>query len=252
MRRPILIVPALALGLVGAGLALLAPACAGAQDHTEEARLHFEAGRAHYENGAYESALSEFETAYEQSGRVELLYNLYLTVERLGRMEAALDYLERFIAEGDHEPERLAQLEQRRENLRERMASQTDAETSETSTESTAPAPASGGDMLPAIIAFSVAGAGLLSFAIFGGLALAEDDRLAAGCGVNGTCSDAELSDLSTFSVVADVSWVTAAVAAAAGVVLLVTLGLPGDGGDAAFAPWVTPTAGGVSAVGRF
>ena len=217
-----------------------------AVDDEAAARAHFESGRLHYENGDYEMALREFEAAYESSRRVELLYNLYVTTERLGRLDEAVSFLERFLAEGQPEAERRTQLERRLANLRERRDRQAaSGETEE------APAPGGGGgrgDLLPAAIAFGVAGAGLLSFGIFGGLALAEDGALADGCGATASCSDAELSDLSTFNLAADVSWVLAAAAAAAGVVLLVTLGLDsGDETNARVVPLLSPSLAGVA-----
>lgn len=239
--------------MVVAGGAFVAPAEAQdeARDGDETARLHFEAGRAHYETGAYESALREFEAAYRLSGRAALLYNLYLAFERMAELGDAVDYLERYLAEGSPPPARRAQLDQRLTRLRERLAR----------TEGPSDAPVEGavpqqggGDLLPSAIAFAVAGAGLVSFAIFGGLALAEDGALAAGCGATRTCSDAEVSNLFAFDVAADVSWALAAVAAATGAVLLVVLGLPTSEseGQATLAPWATPDSVGLASRVRF
>lgn len=238
-----------------AWLSLTAPSGAVAQEETEldrQGRAHFEAARLHFERGAYEEALSEFTAAYELSGRPALLYNLYLTTERLGDFEHAIAYLERYLAEGDPDAERRASLEPRLANLRERRARAAPAETETTEPADAAastPAPSQGGDMVPAAIAFGIGGAGLVTFAIFGGLALAEDDALAASCGVS--CSDAQLSWLGTSTLVADIGWVTALVGAAVGTVLALTVGMP-SGGDVALAPSFSPEGGGVSAAGRF
>jgi len=218
------------------------------------ARAHFEAGRLHFDRGAYEDALREFEEAYQLSGRAELLYNLFLTTERMGDFDAAIAHLERYLTEGAPDAERRAQLEPRLENLRERRDR---AVTSAVpAPEPVAPPPARReGDLLPAGIAFGIAGAALVSFAVTGGLALAEDGNLASGCGATASCSDAQVSNLSTLNLVADVSWVTAAVAAATGVVLLVVLGLPSDAETetARVVPWVAPDgSAGVAAEVRF
>jgi tetratricopeptide (TPR) repeat protein len=234
------------------------------------ARAHFEAARLHYDRGAYEEAQREFQAAYDLSHRAELLYNLYLTTERLGDIDTAITHLERYLREGSPDAERRAQLGPRLENLRARR------ERAQRDREAGTVAPTEGGDgddhgadvvapqraegnVVPAAIAFGLAGAALVTFAITGGLALAEDGNLASGCGATATCTDEEVSTLSTLSVVADVSWVTATVATAAGVVLLLVLGFPADDAprdEAAAArvvPWAAPDgSGGLMTSGSF
>lgn len=242
--------------LLGSLLVGAFAAPAHAQDGDEAARLHFQAGRSHYDAGAYEAALREFEAAYRLSGRAALLYNLYLTTERMAQLGEAIDYLERYLAEGAPEDAQRSQLERRLALLRERRARM--EEEAATSARPTPEGPVEeepqqDGDLLPAVIAFGVAGAGLVSFAIFGGLALAEDGALAAGCGATRTCTDAEVSSLFAYDVAADVSWVTAAVAAATGAVLLVLFGLPSEPeGQATLAPWATPDSVGLASRVRF
>jgi tetratricopeptide (TPR) repeat protein len=237
---------AFVVGALFFGLSCSTVALAQESDADREGRTHFEAGRLHFERGAYEEALGEFQAAFELSGRVDLLYNLYLTTERLGDFDAAIGYLERYLAEGSPDAERRASLEPRLANLRERR----DARAASPDANPPARGASSGGDLVPAAIAFGVAGAGLLSFAIFGGLALAEDDSLAALCGTS--CSDAQLSTLGTLTLAADISWITAAVAAGVGAVLALTLGMPSESsGVTALAPWVLPSGGGVLAAGR-
>ncbi|UJR83773.1 tetratricopeptide repeat protein [Sandaracinus amylolyticus] len=240
------------------GIVLAVAPRAGAQESggDDAARAHFEAGRLHFDRGAYEAAQQEFEAAYELSGRPALLYNLYLTAERLGDFDTAIAHLERFLAEGSPSDEQRAQLEPRLENLRtrrERIRSGAEPEPEPEPTPPPAPARREG-DLVPALVAFGVAGAALVSFAITGGLALAEDDALSNGCGATDRCTDDEVSTLSALVVAADVSWITAAVAASAGVVLLVTLGLPSNETEtASIAPFVTPDgSGGVVVQGRF
>ncbi|MEM9188072.1 MAG: tetratricopeptide repeat protein [Myxococcota bacterium] len=238
-------------------LSLLCASAAAAQDADapseaeERARVHFDAGRNHYNAGAYEAALGEFETAYELSERSDLLYNIYLSLERLGQLDRALEALDRYIAEADDPSENREQLDRRRELLQERISE--DGVADDVSSSS------SPGNLVPAIAAFAVAGAGLISFGVFGGLALAEDSDLSSGCGEDESCGDAQLENLDRYNLLADISWITAAVAATAGVVLLLTVGLPGgepneDRSPQARSwevlPWVAPAVGGVPSVG--
>ncbi len=219
-----------------------------------EARTHFAAARLHFERGAYEEAQREFLAAYELSPRAELLYNLYLTAERLADYDGAIGYLEHYLAEGTPDAERRALLGPRLENLRQRRDEHAAPTVTDVPPEA-APPPSERreGDIVPAAVAFGVAGLGLVSFAIFGGLALGEDGSLDSACGTS--CTNEQVSTLGTLALVADVSWITAAVAATAGVVLLVTLGMP-SGGSASSArvlPWVAPTGGGgLVAAGSF
>lgn len=233
------------------------PAQAFGQEEDATARSHFQAGRSHYDRGAYEEAQREFEAAYELSQRPALLYNLYLVAERLGDLDTAIAHLERYLTEGEPGDER-AQLEPRLQNMRARRDRERSGSPEAREDVQPAAAPQEEGDIVPAVIAFGVAGATLVSFAVTGGLALAENDALASGCGASGSCSDEEISTLAALNTVADVSWVTAAIAAAAGAVLLVTLGLPSESTDddgaavSSIAPWVTPDGGGVALQVRF
>ena len=65
----------------------------------ETARLHFQAGAKEFEAGRYEAALASFSAAYELSGRPELLYNIALCHEELGRYGEAADHLRRYLDE---------------------------------------------------------------------------------------------------------------------------------------------------------
>jgi len=81
--------------------------------------------------------------------------------------------------------------------------------------------------------------------------ALAEDDALAATCGVS--CSDAQLGSLGTFTLVADIGWITALVAVAVGTVLVFTIGMPSeDEPHASLAPFLSLDGGGLSVLGVF
>ncbi|MFO0681348.1 MAG: tetratricopeptide repeat protein [Sandaracinus sp.] len=243
----------LALAFVGLVALTFTPRTAHAQEASAtdtEARLHFEAARSHFERGAYEEALREFQAAYELSHRADLLYNLYLCAERIGELDQAIDYLDRYLHEGAPAADLRTQLEARLVNMHERRdarQAQT-AQASDDTASQTPPPPATTtrpGDIVPAAIAFGVAGAGLLTFAIFGGLALAEDGSLASSCGTS--CSDAQLANLGVYVAVADAGWITAAVGAAAGLVLLFTVGMPSEQATstALVLPWVDTQNGG-------
>jgi len=75
---------------------------------------------------------------------------------------------------------------------------------------------------LPALVAFGAGGAGLVTFAIAGGLALGEDRALADRC--NGSCSESDLSKLDRRTTVADVGIAVAAAGVATGLVLFFVL----------------------------
>jgi hypothetical protein len=113
------------------------------------------------------------------------------------------------------------------------------------------PAPSSGPDLAGPLALLGVGAAGLLTFAIAGGVALGENDRLADECGsrADGTCTDEQLSDLHTMTAVADAGWVIGLVAAAAGAAWLVvalTSSAPSREQALTVAPFATADAGGL------
>lgn len=222
----------------------------------ETSRIHFQAGRAHFDAGRYEDALTEFVRAYEVSERHELLYNIALAHERLANYAEAADALETF-NQTQAEPD--ATLTERVANLRRRAearASGTDEE-ADAPAETIAPTPPprdeGGGVSLPAIVSYAVAGAGLVTFGVFGALALAEDSSLAESCGADAgrACGSDDVSTLQTFSLVADIGLGVAVVGAIVGTVFLL-LGGGDDEPEVALAPAVGPDVAGISARGRF
>src|SRR6187401_2652142 len=50
----------------------------------EEARMRFELGRRYYDTGRFADAAAEFAEAHRLSGRMELLYNLFLAYRDAG------------------------------------------------------------------------------------------------------------------------------------------------------------------------
>ncbi len=246
---------------------------AAAQDTDERARLHFNSGTAYFDAGEYEDALREFRNAHELSQRAGLLYNLYLCEERLGNLDEAVTHLERYLADADDVGDRRGVLETRLANLRERAEAQHEdtvapAPLPEPETEleaqpeplpessadpSPSPAPTrddsgGGGVPLPAIIALGVGGAGAVTWAAFGILALSEHGDLTESCAP--TCSSDDVSSLDTYNLLADIGFVVTLAGAAAGVFLWLFLDGDEEEEQVAVAPWLTPDGGGVVARG--
>lgn len=264
---------AVLLGVAGPALAQ--------QDLDAAARAHFQSGTAYFETGDYESALREFQRAYDMSQRPALLYNIYLAQERLNQLAPAADALERYLAAVPDDP-RHGTLALRLENIRRRIAEQqttgaatgtgtgtgaatatgTGAATGTGTATGTGAGPSipeeppSSGPPLGAIIAFSAGGAGLVTFGIFGALALSEDSSLASSCGADAgrTCTDDQVSTLKTYSLVADLGLTVGVIGAALGAVLLFTAG--GDDHaearpTARITPWLGSTVAGIAASGE-
>lgn len=259
-------------------LAAAAPSGASAQDADaldQRARIHFQSGTAHYDAGSYEAALREFEAAYELSERVGLLYNIYLTQERLGNLEEAADNLGRYLESDEVPAERRQVLELRLDNLRRRLESRGDDGAGTPppppdtgrgepdvveppADDAVAPPPAtgaeedeeSGGVSVPAIVAFAVAGVGAVTWATFGILAMNEDAYLEDEC----PCTEDELSDLETFNTLGDIGFGVTIAGAVAGTLLLALSGGDEEEDAAAMAlsPWMYGDGGGLAARGAF
>jgi tetratricopeptide (TPR) repeat protein len=216
------------------------PAAAQSGDDDERARVHFQAGSQYYEVGDYELAAREFEQAYELSGRVELLYNLYSAHDRAGSYEPAADALERYLErEAEMEPARRASLTQRLERLRARIDADSDVGPNE-------PAPtrtddSEGSAPIAGIVALIGAGALGATFGVFALLSGAEHAELEdSECGRSRTCTESQVSTLDTYNLVADVSLGLAAASAVTGVILV----LAHDGGSPPEHARLTPTLG--------
>jgi tetratricopeptide (TPR) repeat protein len=206
----------------------LVPASSRADAGDEAARVHFQSGTRYFDRGEYEAAIREFSAAHELSGRPQLLYNLYLAHERLGQYPEAAETLAGYLEQVE-EIESRERLELRLENLRRRVAAmererEADAPGAEISLEP-APEPQRGMP-LPALISFGVAGAGLVTFGVAGGLAISEDRALAGLCGADAgqACTDAQLAKLNRRTTVADLGLAVTAAGVAAGLVLYFVL----------------------------
>ncbi len=64
----------------------------------QEAKGHFDRALEEYRGGHYRSAITELQTAYglDPTGK-DLVYNLAVVYEKLGELDAAIDYLERYV-----------------------------------------------------------------------------------------------------------------------------------------------------------
>lgn len=218
---------------------------ADADDVTDpEAREHFEAATEYYDNTEYEDALVEFRRAYELASpgaRPAMLFNVAASLERLGRFDESADALERYLDEAD-DPVTPARLRARIVSLRRRA----DANRARNESPDN-PLLIAGG------VTLGVAGVAAISFAVLGGLALAENNSLEDGCFATRTCVADDVATLESLTLGADISWIAAATAGAVGLGLLIGGAVSSEDSDAvAWLPILGPTGGGVRVVGAY
>jgi tetratricopeptide (TPR) repeat protein len=118
--------------LAAAILAYAAPAAAQPASPTqadeEAAKAHFLAGSSYYEQANYADAVKEFTEAHRLSKRPDLLYNISVCYERLGRWDDAIGSLQQYLTEKPEAPDRaviesrIQNYEQRRDQERARAA----------------------------------------------------------------------------------------------------------------------------------
>ena len=226
--------------LSSALLAFSVAAPAHAQDAADDeaqARAHFQTGTELFQAADYEPALAEYEQAYELSREPALMYNLYLCHERLGNLAEATDWLARYLEEAN-DVHRRDVLAARLATMRRRLAALPSEEAEPTVGETDADPPIEADDELGApgeraadppagpaeealpepvapeprgfevpagaIVSYGVGGLGALGLAIFGGLALDEDSRLADMC--SSGCEDSDIGRLQAYQIAADTS----------------------------------------------
>lgn len=256
----------------------------GADD--ERARVHFQSGRSYFEEGSYEQALQEFSRAYELSPRAVLLVNIANVQERLAQWDAAAASLQRFVDTLPATDPQVATLQRRIVHLRERQAQQAsqtppDGTTATTSTSATtttttgtgatagastttgtattrpdAPvSEATTGLLVPSLIAFGVSAVGLISFGVFGGLAMSEESSVASGCGATVSCTPDQVQAMDDLALVADISLAIGLAAAATGAILILVSpprSASTESLSARLVPYGGPLGGGVAVVGSF
>ncbi len=108
---------------------------------------------------------------------------------------------------------------------------------------------------VPSFVAFGVGGAGLITGAIAGIVAVGKHSDLQTACASNGSCGPTQQSSIDSYhsvALVSTVGFVVAGVGAAAGVVLW--FALPKAGAHASNAAWIAPyvTPESLGAVGQF
>src|SRR5215475_14860995 len=117
--------------LSAAILAYAAPVAAQStptQADDEAAKAHFLAGSSYYEQANYADAVREFIEAHRLSKRPDLLYNISICYERLGRWDDAIASLQQYLSERPEAPDRaviesrIKNYEQRRDQERARAA----------------------------------------------------------------------------------------------------------------------------------
>lgn len=239
------------------------------------ARAHFQLGTSYFQTGDYENALQAFQQAYELSPRPQFFFNFALVYERMGNLEQAVAYLRRYLAEAPNiaEGERPT-LEARLENFttrlqeqqaraaeerqraeaaeRERQDAARRAEEAERARRVAEREAQEGRIPLLSWISFGVGTAGLVAFAAFGALAINEAGALDEACLPGGTCSADDVSTLETYTLLADVGWITAVVGGSLGLIFLLSAGSEEEpeAATALVSPWLAPDGAGVFARG--
>ncbi len=81
---------------------------ASTDDLTAEARTFFLRGVAMFQRRAFEAAMQAFTAAYGFARLPEVVYNLAITAEKLGRAQEAIDYFREFLRARPEDPSRAA------------------------------------------------------------------------------------------------------------------------------------------------
>ncbi len=94
--------------VLAATLAYVPSAAAQTPTQADEdaAKAHFLAGQAYYEQANYADAVKEFSEAHRLSQRPDLLYNISVCYERLGRWDDAIASLQQYLTERPDAPDR--------------------------------------------------------------------------------------------------------------------------------------------------
>src|ERR1051325_6230673 len=102
---------------------VLTAGAAHADTADELAHKHFESGAAYLEQADYESALREFNAAYDLSKRAEILLNVATVYERMNKLKDAVAALEHYLTDAP-QGEHAETVKIRIENLKKRIASE--------------------------------------------------------------------------------------------------------------------------------
>ncbi len=236
----------------------------------------FDAAIKAFSEGHYEEALAGLKEVHAETGRPDVLYMMGTVAGRMRRDGEALEHFERYLRESPNAPNR-TQVEARIQILHDQIArdqithDQVTQRNNETETASEAPEPL---QSIPkdddttarqskprrrspptgALIALSVGAAGLVSTAVAGGLALAEDRNLDAedSCKRNRSCTDDDLSTLRRRRRTTDISLGIGLTGAVVGLTWWLVKRRQRKRDErpsaAVVSPWVTPRQTGISA----
>jgi tetratricopeptide (TPR) repeat protein len=222
----------------------------------ERAHSLFRAAEQAYDAHRYATAAGLFRQVHElMAGHPRqylVLFNLGQCLADSGQYEEAIASLRQYLSEGGDRVENRGEVETRIAQLEDLLASREEARAGPEEQE--APSGPDEGLAIGSAVGFASGAAGLAAMAIFGGLALAEHDALADGCGATTSCTTNDIETSDTFALVADVMLGVGAAGVAAGLGLLIAALASGDSGEAdqasfELAPWVAANALGLTGV---
>jgi tetratricopeptide (TPR) repeat protein len=196
-----------------------------AVDPSTQAAQHFEAALDHYRAGHYKDALGELEEAYglDPTGK-DLVYNLAVVSEKLGRFDDAIHYLTRYLElePDEKELERTRDAIRRLEGARAELTPRTAA-----APPPPCPAPAPAKPPPPGKLdewVFATGGlsvAALLVGTVFGVRALARDPRgESTGDGVDIDELESRVSEAEDLARVADIAFAVSLLSGSGAVLL--------------------------------
>jgi len=196
----------------------------------EEARQHFQIGKSLYDAGRFPEAATEFERAYQKSGRPQLLYNLYVANRDASNWGPAVAALRDYLEKVPDAPDRI--------NLRARLKSMEDAAARDAEQASKAAederqrqtdaAPATRTEKVRSIVPLVLMGTGgalVIGSGITGFLTKGKTDDLDAACDGN-ACPAAQndnIDSAKTLALTTDVLLGVGIVTAGVGAVLFFT-----------------------------
>ncbi len=194
----------------------------------DAARSIFLAAQEDFENGEYERARQRFEAAMEVSGRTEMIFNLALCDDRLGRREQAIDGYREFLEQ--HPRHELAQRATRRRLalIQAREAEQAAAEGVEPGDLSQVDSEQDSGPSYAGPIAlYAIGGAAAVSAIVASVMTKSRFDDAQSACDlgdVAGCESEETSSEIRRRALTADISWALAGVAIASAVVWTIVI----------------------------
>ncbi len=183
-------------------------------ERDDQARSLYLAGKSYFDRDEYASALEQFARAYELSRHPELLLNAGIAAERAGYLPDAVRYYRRYLDQAPEATQR-RELEKRLESLEQRLSRKDSvaAPSDPPIPELLDPAVKLGpltepfpGPPMGSLVAFGIAGTGLVAALTFGVLAGIERRSLGNGCGVDASCAPQDFRALDRYNLITDVS----------------------------------------------